>query len=236
MKILLSFLAVTILLPAQEFEVASIRPAKPDGNQDSDTYQGRWTIHNLSLKRLITLAWDIDTSVVIGGPNWIDSDTYDINAKIPEEYAKATREQRLHMMQALLTDRFQLTIHREGRQISGYELVVAKTGPKMAVAKPNDNGSDTSSNGTYLKATNITMEAFARRLSRNRDVEKVVVDRTGLTARFDFELEWAPVQQESDEHPSIFTAIQQQLGLKLESAKVPVDAVIIDRAEKPSEN
>jgi uncharacterized protein (TIGR03435 family) len=140
------------------------------------------------------------------------------------------------MLQALLADRFQLAVHRETRQVSGYVLVVAKTGSKMTPAKPGQDGSNTSSNGTYLKATNVTMEALARSLSGIREISKLVVDRTDLNGRFDFTMEWAPVQAESDEHPGIFTAIQEQLGLKLESAKVPVEAVVIDRAEKPSEN
>jgi uncharacterized protein (TIGR03435 family) len=80
------------------------------------------------------------------------------------------------------------------------------------------------------------MASFARSLSRIREVSKLVVDRSGLAGGFDFAMEWSPAQEESDEHPSIFTAIQEQLGLKLESGKVPVEAVVIDRAEKPSEN
>jgi uncharacterized protein (TIGR03435 family) len=236
MKILALLLATMALLPAQEFEVASIRPAKQDGNHDSDTYQGRWVAHNLTLKRLIAMAWEVDDGVVAGGPNWIDSDSYDINAKIPPEYLTTSRDLFPHMIQNLLADRFRLTIHRGPRQISGYALVQAKTGSKMASAKPSAIGSDFSSNGRYLKATSVTMEALAKRLSRNPDIGRVVVDKTGFTGTFDFELDWAPAQQDSDEHPSIYTAIREQLGLKLESAKVSIKAVVIDRVEKPSEN
>jgi uncharacterized protein (TIGR03435 family) len=236
MRILALILATASLLAAQAFEVASIRPAKDDGNQDIDTDRGRFVAHNLTLKRLIGRAWDIDESEVLGGPAWIDSDTYDINAKIPGSDGQWTREKVLNMLQSLLADRFQLAVHRETRQVSGYVLAVAKTGPKMTPAKPGPDDSNTSSNGTYLKATNVTMELLARRLSRNRDIGKVVVDKTGLTGKFDFELEWAPAQAETDDHAGIFTALQEQLGLKLESAKVPVEAVVIDRAEKPSEN
>jgi uncharacterized protein (TIGR03435 family) len=236
MKILALLFAMMAPLPAQEFEVASIRPAKQDGNHDSDNYQGRWVAHNLALKRLIAVAWDVDNSLEAGGPNWIDSDSYDIDANIPADYVNAPRDQFLHMIQRLLADRFRLTIHREPRQISGYALVPAKAGSKMANARPSESGSDFSSNGMHLKATGVTMEAFAKRLSRNRDIGRVVVDKTGFIGRFDFELDWAPAQQDSDEHPSIFTAIQEQLGLKLESAKVQIQAVVIDRVEKPSEN
>jgi uncharacterized protein (TIGR03435 family) len=236
MRILGLLLASTLLLSAQEFEVATVRPAKEDGDHGIDSDRGRYSFHSLTLKRLIAVAWDIDDSEVRGGPPWTGSASYDINAKMPDSQAKWTPEQRQHMLQALLADRFQLAVHRETQQVAGYVLGVAKTGPKMTTAKPGQDGSSTSSDGRYLKATNLTMEGLARRLSRNQDIGKVVVDKTGLTGKFDFELEWAPAQAESDDHPGIFTAIQEQLGLKLESAKVPVDAVIIDRAEKPSEN
>lgn len=234
MKTAALLLVMAAWLPAQEFEVASIHVAKDDGDHDNDVDQGRWVAHNITLKRLVAIAWDVDESVVSGGPNWLDSESYDINAKI--SLPKWTRDQFLQMMQSMLADRFQLTTHREARQISGYALVAAKGGPKMAMAQAQDDSSDFSTHNQYLKATNVTMGAFARRLSRNRDIGKVVVDRTGLAGRFDFELEWAPAQAESDDHPGIFTAIQEQLGLKLESAKAPVEAVIIDRAEKPSGN
>ncbi len=224
------------LLSGQEFEVASIRPAKDDGNRDNDTYQGRWVTHNLTLKRLISMAFDVDQDAVIGGPAWVGADSYDINASIPAEYPKWTRDQFRHMQQNLLMDRFKLLVHREPRQIPGYTLVQAKSGPKMAAAKPDEGDSDFSSGSNTLKATNVTMDSFARSLSRIREISKMVVDRTGLAGRFSFTLEWAPTQAESDDHPSIFTAIQEQLGLRLESAKVPVEAVVIDRAEKPSEN
>ncbi len=236
MRALALILAAASLMAAQEFEVASIRPAQDDGHHDSDTSQGRFVVHNLTLQELIARAWDVDESVVGGGPGWVDSQGYDINAKISAEYPKWTAEQFRHMLQSLLADRFQLAVHRETRQIGGYALVTAKGGAKMAVAKPNDNGSDFSSHNYHLDATNVTMEGFARRLSRNRDIGKVVIDRTGLKGHFEFELEWAPAQAESDDHPGIFTALQEQLGLKLESAKVPVQAVVIDQAEKPSEN
>jgi uncharacterized protein (TIGR03435 family) len=237
MRKLALVLWVTTAALGQEFEVASIRLAKDDGKRDNDVYQGRWVTHNLTLKRLISMAFDVDEDAVAGGPAWVGSDSYDINAKIPAEYQNWTREQFRHMQQSLLAHRFGLKVHREPRQISGYALVQVKTGPKMAAAKPNDDkDSDFSSGSNTLKAANVTMESFARSLSRIREISKLVVDRTELAGSFDFMLDWSPAQAESDDHPGIFTALQEQLGLKLESAKVPVDAVIIDRAERPSEN
>jgi uncharacterized protein (TIGR03435 family) len=154
-----------------EFEVASIRPAKQDGDHDLDTDKGFFRTHNLTLKRLIASAWEIDTAQVFGGPNWIDSDSYDIAARIPAEFAQQTREKVPEMIQRLLADRFQLVIHREPREVSAYALVVGKKGPKMERAKGDEKGSSTTASDTYLTAKNVTMEAFARRLSRNRDIE-----------------------------------------------------------------
>ena len=237
MKKLALLLVVATLTVAQEFEVASIRQATDDNDRSSDVDNGRYRVHNLTLKTLISRAWDVDESEVSGGPNWVDSDVWDINAKIPAEYAtKRSQDQFLHMVQQLLADRFQLVIHREQRQISGYALVAGKSGQKMTTSKQSGDGSGFSSHNMHLKATNVTMEAFARRLSRDRDIGKLVVDRTGLTGKFDFELEWSRGDDPLDDRPSILTALQVQLGLKLESAKVPIQAVVIDRAEKPQEN
>jgi uncharacterized protein (TIGR03435 family) len=221
-----------------EFEVASIRRAIDDGNHDSSTNESLYRTHNLSLKRLIAAAYEIDLRQIYGGPNWVDSDSYDITAKFHKD-AALTHEKVLQMLQSLLADRFQLVIHRELRQASGYELVVGKKGTKMEQAKLDEKSSDIHSNNSHMIAKNVTMESFARNLSRNHDVGELVVDKTGLTGGFNFELDWSPERPDSkpdaspDDRPSIFTALQEQLGLKLESAKVPVPAIVIDRAAKP---
>jgi uncharacterized protein (TIGR03435 family) len=242
MRLFALLLTTALALPAQEFEVATIRPAKQDGNRDVDAYGSRFEGHNLTLKRLVGMAWDVDDSHVVGGPNWIDSESYDINAAIPAGYAPPTRDQLLHMLQSLLAERFRLAVHRESRLVSGYALIVTKSGSKMTSGKPNEQDGDFHSTANHLKATNVTMEAFARRLSRNRDIGRTVVDKTGLTGKFDFDLDWAPAQlspTQSDQlvdRPGIFSALQEQLGLKLESEKVSILAVVVDRAEKPSGN
>jgi uncharacterized protein (TIGR03435 family) len=240
MKYLTLLLMIAGAAAAQEFEVASIRPAVDDGGHDSDSDGGFYKIHNLTLKRLIADGWQVDVGTISGGPNWAESDGFDINARIPREPG-ATKEEALHeMTRNLLIDRFRLAIHREPRQMAGYELRVAKKGSKMEPARAEQDGSESNSNGSHLGATNYTMEALARRLSRNRDVGKVVVDKTGLKGGFNFALDWTPQSAESardsspDEPPAIFAAIQEQLGLKLESAKVTIQAIVIDRAQKPA--
>ena len=198
--------------------------------------RGLFRTHNLTLKRLVAMTWEVDDQQVLGGPKWIDSDSWDINAKIPMKFAQRTRDTVPRMIQALLDNRFHLRIHREQRQVAGFYLVVAKNRPKITIAKASEKGSHFNSINTHLTATNVTMEGFAKRLSRDRDVAKIVVDQTGLTGTFDFELNWARADDTSAERPVIFTAIQEQLGLKLEPAKVPIEAVVIDGAEKPTEN
>ena len=191
--------------------------------------------HNLTLKRLIAQAYDVDMRQIRGGPDWIDSTSYDINAKIPAEDSGQRREKIPLMLQSLLADRFHLAIHREPEEISGYALVVVKKGSKMLPAKPAD-GSSTNSNNNHLVAQNISMESFAKTLSHDRAVGELVVDKTGLSGGFDFELSWSEVDDQPSDLPSIFTALEDRLGLKLESAKIPVEAIVVDRAEKPGAN
>jgi uncharacterized protein (TIGR03435 family) len=250
MKTVVLSLVLASLLSAQTpdtnkkaaFEVAAIRPATDDGNHSSNSDKGLYRTHNLTIKELIARAYDVDISMVSGGPNWVDADSYDISARIPEEFAQQTREKLPQMIGSLLTDRFQLVVHREPKQVSGYTLVLARKGSKMEQAKPDEKGSGTSTNNEHLKAHNLTMEAFARYLTRNREVGMPVVDKTGLTGAFNFEMEWKPDQLQPkpdapvDDRPSLFTALQERLGLELKSAKVPIMTVVIDHAEKPREN
>jgi uncharacterized protein (TIGR03435 family) len=239
MKKALLWFALAAALPAQEFEVASIRVAKDDGSHDFDTDKGLLRIHNFTLKRLAAIAYEVDESLVVGGPSWADSDSFDITAKIPAEFVDAKPGKIPQMMQQLLAGRFQLTILRDSRQASGFALVVAKKGPKMEPGKPGAEGSHSNSNRTHLTAQNYSMQQFAARLSRMPEIGQIVVDRTGLAGRFNFELDWLPErpgqkpEAKSDDLPTIFEAVQERLGLKLESAKVPVEAVIVVRVEKP---
>jgi uncharacterized protein (TIGR03435 family) len=238
----------SLMLLAQEkpaFEVASIRISQQDDGQDIDSYQGLFRAHNVTARRLMALAYTLDMSEIVGGPKWLDSDRYDINAKIPAELAEQRPSRLPEMIESLLAERFQIQIHREQRQMPGYALVLDKKeskdkkGSKLQSSKTPEKGSDTHSNGRHLTATNVSMERFAQRLSR--EVMGVVVDRTGLKGGFDFELDWTPekfalaaVPDAADGAPSIFVALPEQLGLRLESTKVAVSAVIVDRAEKPT--
>jgi uncharacterized protein (TIGR03435 family) len=227
-----------------EFEVASIRPAKQDGHRSIHDDGELVRVHSFTLKSLVADAYNVDLRQIVGGPNWVDSDSYDITAKIPAEYISGRRSEKRLMMQALLTDRFQLGIHRAPMEISGYALVVAKKGPKME-RSTKGGGADSSinTNDGDMRAENVTMKDFANMLSRTLEVGKLVADQTGLNDRFNFELKWdttnplaGNADAASSDRPSIFTALQDRLGLKLEPAKIQVEAIVIDHAEKPGEN
>lgn len=245
MKTIILGVALGSALVAQtrpEFEVASIRMVKDDGSHSSDSDRSFLKTHNLSLKRLIANAYEVDISEVLGGPSWADGDGFDIRAKIPEDAVEQRRTLLPLMLQSLLADRFHLVITRERKEVSGYALVVGKKGIRMSPSKPGQDGSHTSSHNTHLVAGNVTMEDFAKTLSRDRDVGMLVVDKTGLSGRFNFELDWKPDALEgkpeasNDDRPTIFTALQEQLGLHLESAKIPVQTIVIEKAEIPGDN
>jgi uncharacterized protein (TIGR03435 family) len=227
-----TFILFSALLAAQTptFEVASIRVSDQDNKHSSNTTKGLFRTHNVTVRSLIMRAYDVLGEEITGGPDWVGSVGFDINAKIPAEFVE-DRKSIPVMIQGLLAERFGLAIHREPREASGFFLVTAKKGPKMTPAKDTTNGS-TNTQNTHMVAKNTTMEDLARFLSR--DQERIVVDKTGLTGGFDFELEWA--ENPTDDRPSMVTALQEQLGLKLEAAKVPYSAVVIDKAVKPEAN
>jgi uncharacterized protein (TIGR03435 family) len=227
------------------FEVASIKPTEETGRSMNLNRApgGRFTTRNTGLKMLMTFAYDVRPHQISGGASWIDSEGFDIVAKA--EAAEPTIEQFRGMMQKLLADRFQLTFHRETKEMPVYALVLAKNGPKLRVS---DKDQTTIQGGrgqvTYQKCS---MAFFAQNLSPR--LGRTVLDRTGLKGEFDFTLE-ATIEDEIRKRveageasassepvgPTIFTALQEQLGLKLESTKGPVEILVIDRAQKPSGN
>jgi len=263
--------------PAPQFEVASIKPAAPDqrGMFTRIAPGGRVNINNMPLKEMMVLAWRIQSYQISGGPSWIESARYDISAKAE---SNPKQDELPLMFQALLTERFQLKLHHETKELPIYALVLAnkdsKLGPQLTESKegsctpfdpakppppPNPGKPQTLGCGgimmgpTGLTATSAPIDQMIPVLSRI--LERTVVDQTGLKGKFDLTLHWtpdpsqglqpppgslppgAPQPPPADPNgPSIFTALQEQLGLKLESQKGPVDMIVIDSVEKPSEN
>jgi uncharacterized protein (TIGR03435 family) len=247
---------------APVFEVAAIKLNNSgSGSSSSNTNNGRFTATNVSLKNLMQYeAYDIPASRILGGPKWLDSTRFDIEAKMDDAEAaqlkaldyEHRRIQAQAMFQQLLAERFQLKVHSETRELPVYALVVTKKGAKLQPAKDITGNAGTSSNshgsGVQFTATGQTVEQLAQSLASAaaRDLGREVIDKTGIEGKFDVALNWTrdtaatsvagPDSTSQDSGPSIFTAIQEQLGLKLEPAKGPVRVLVIDHVEMPSEN
>jgi len=241
------------------FEVATIKPSKPDARGNS-ILVGRggtnlFTTTNTSLAELIVFAYGLHPRQVTGGPAWMESDKFDLSAK-PDREGIPNVEQLKTMLQMLLAERFQLMFHRDKKELSVYAIGLAKTGPKLAKTQGKGNLPGFGGRGPgNIMVFNSSIEEFAGFL-QSRIVDRPVVDQTGLTDRYDFQLKWtpdslqaaaaanappgapppAPPADNADAPPDLFAAIQQQLGLKLEATKAPVEVLVIDRVEKPSEN
>lgn len=276
-----------------KFEVASIKRSKSFDmrhmmvrimNRPDD---GRFYATNVTAKLLLRLAYDVHDSQIIGGPEWISSELFNIQAKADSATdaelkklnpldAKLLKEQ---MLQELLADRFKLKIRHETRQLPVYALEVAKNGPKLEEAKDvpagpadgEDSGGPGLKRGVRMMMSNngeqnldfedSTIAMFVRILSQS--LGRTVVDKTGLAGRYNFKLHWAsdmgrmvmggpgglgpmpggnagpstgPAPPPAPSGPSIFTAIQEQLGLRLKPEKGPVPVVVIDQIESPSAN
>lgn len=265
MILLTSISATAQPQPKLEFEVASIKPnATGENGMRIQTTPGRYIAKNLTARALIMNAFNVKDFQIGGGPAWIASDRFDVDAKTgnaddPED-AKSTKAEMLakadqirSMMQSLLADRFKFKMHEESKEAPAYALVVGKNGPKL---KPAEGGAEARQmmrmGRGQLSAKKITMDSLASQFSNM--VGRPVVNKTGLSGEYDVDLEWTPDSGQAagpigggptagdapppvdSSGPSIFTAVQEKLGLKLEGTKAPVKVIVIDSIEKPSEN
>jgi len=216
---------------AASFDVASVRRSDPTPpvRSNSRFEPGRLTCENIRLKDLISRAYDVKKYQIVG-PDWLDSETYNIIATMPPD----TSVERVQLMlQSLLTSRFQLSLHRETKEQPVYALVIGKAGLKLQEIPLSRGG--TKSTPGKIEAHSQNMARFTSLLSNF--IDRPVIDETGLHGFYDFNLEWSPASKTDPDGPSIYTAVQEQLGLKLEPRKAPIEMLIIDRAEKiPTEN
>jgi uncharacterized protein (TIGR03435 family) len=234
------------------FEVAAIKPTPPDFQGGRFiTMQGgnRFVARNHTLKTLVAAAYNLNPRAISGGPAWSDADHFDILASTPGA-VRPTLDQQMAMLRKLLADRFELAVHRTQKEMPVYALTLAKNGPTMKESTAPPDAQPVLINSIFpdrvvLPARNATMAQFASMMQR-AVLDRPVVDKTGLTAKYDFDLEWAPDETQfsgrvtvvASEPPKLdlFAAVQQQLGLRLESSKGLVDVLVIDRAGRPSAN
>ncbi len=252
MRALILSLVSSCCIAQTAFDVASIKPnlSGAEGGSIRLTPGGRLVAQNASLRQLITAAWDVRDFQLFGGPPWMASGRFDIEARAGGNPAP---EQMSQMLQTVLADRFQLKVHREKKDLSIYRLTFAKGGSKLQPAKAECTpmipppttfdpatlrpcGGFNSNIGMMLGGA-VSTAKFAATLSRI--LGRTVVDETALDGSYDISLHWTPDDAPSPANsadPSFFTALQEQLGLRLESGRGPVEVLVVDQAEKPSEN
>jgi uncharacterized protein (TIGR03435 family) len=243
--------------PKPQFEVATVRPNKSgeSGASIGPRPGGRLNGTNQTARNLIRNAFNLQPFQLIGGPDWMDSDRFDIVAKAADADLDAKGmlagpQEYMLRLQSLLEDRFKMVTHWETRELPVYALVVAtegKLGPALKVhagdcdrarigGTPPTSKCGTRTNmtpaGGQVSGIGISMLTFARNLSGATG--RNVIDKTGLVGGYDFELTFIPDQTADTTGPSLFTAIQEQLGLKLESQRAPVEVLVIDRLETPT--
>lgn len=239
MRFALILLGPGILSAQLSFEVASVRPAPPgEMNRISvqmSTDEGRLSYNNPSLSDLIAIAYSVQHRQ-ISGPDWINDRRFDIEAKYP---AGAKESQVPEMLRSLLAERFGLRLHEEAKEMSIYSIEIGKSGPKMKKAETSGNFSANRTKALSHIVATTTLENLADNLSGQLD--RPVVNKSGLEGAWTIDLQWlndagtAPVDDATA--PSIFTAMQEQLGLKLTPTRGPVRILVIDRCEKsPTDN
>jgi uncharacterized protein (TIGR03435 family) len=230
----LALIAATCLGQTQ-FEVASVR-AVPAGKQGltaiSPSGAASFAARNITLEVLIELAYGVDENQIAGKPGWLALEYYDVSAK-PEGAGGLTYQQLRQPLQRLLEQRFHLATHFDTKEIPGYALVAAKGGAKLKPSQGEASQPNILPDG--IRARGIPVATLASMLAR--PAGRPVVDKTGIEGNFDITLKYAPENPADSSLPSMFTALQEQLGLKLEPHKIPQRILVIDRVEKtPVEN
>jgi uncharacterized protein (TIGR03435 family) len=236
------------------FEVASIKPSDPGagGTQIGLSPGGTFNAKNVTLKALIQNAYEVRDFQISGGPGWLDTQRYDIVAKgqdtgvSEDDVRKMTDVQRnllkenlVSRVRTLLAERFELKVHRETKEMPVYALVITKAGAKIQVGDgPPANSLSVrrdDAGKSAVTAQGVPLASLVKLLSNQ--VGRTVLDQTGLKGNYDFKMTFAPdLAATETDGPSIFTALQEQLGLRLDAQKGPVEVLVIDSAQKASEN
>jgi uncharacterized protein (TIGR03435 family) len=231
---------------APAYDVVSVKPHQPgDGSMSWGPTRDGYIAKNVMVVLLIRDAYNLTKlDQILGLPGWAMDARFDLQAKMDEDTASALArlphdqqwQQRQLMLQAALADRFKLKVHRESRMLPVYALVVAKGGSKL---KPSHGGEGWWSwSGPAINVHAEPASMLAMCLSKLPEIDRTVVDRTGLAGDYDVDLKWTPEDEQAqpDAPPTVFTAIEEQLGLKLVPSKGPVDVILVDHVERPSPN
>jgi uncharacterized protein (TIGR03435 family) len=254
MQLAVAAFAQTAATPAPlVFEVSTVKENTTGGGGSRSNFNdGRYVATNILLKNLMQYsAFDLPEARILGGPKWLGSQRFDIEAKLDGDsfnrMQKMNRDERNMarkvLFQQLLIDRFKLKFHWETRELPIYALVAAKNGPMLEKTKEPGDGASTSASDGKITAKNVSLAEIARTLTQelSRELGRVVVDKTGIAGKYDIAIKWTPDNGDTsassaDNGPSIFTAMEEQLGLRLESSKGPVQVLVIDQLEMPSDN
>lgn len=225
------------------YDVVSIKPHQPgDRNLSFGPTDQGYAAKNIMVSFLVQYAYNLKPDQISGLPGWTSVDRFDLEAKVDEQTAAELNElspdermrQRERMMQTVLADRFKLQVHHGAKEQPVYDLVIAKGGCKLKLS-PSGGSSKMMTGSGRIVMQAMPIGALIDNLSSSAG--RIVVDKTGLGGSYDFTLQWAPEGADpSDPRPSFFTALEEQLGLKLVSSTAPVDILVIDHIERPSAN
>jgi uncharacterized protein (TIGR03435 family) len=235
------------------FEVATIKPNNSELPGKGINVNGRnFTTRNTSLADLIKFAYKVNEKQIVGAPDWWDKDKYDIAAVVADGAGTPSDAQWHSMMRKLIMERFKLKFHNEKKELSVYVFSVGKDGPKNLTKSLSTNflpgfGFGPDPAGMVSSAQNATMAEYADMVLQGRLMDRPVLNQTGIEGRYDFKVTFMPDESLFGGHgppvpvsdnpaPNFFTALQEQLGLKLDATKAPADVMVIDRVEKPSDN
>lgn len=236
------------------FDVATIRPSDPDSRGASGlSVEGNRIVYtNQTLEQLILIAYGLQEQQLVGAPAWLGTEKYDIDG-VPDTEGRPDLSQMQEMYRKLLAERLNLKVHMEKRDLAVYALALGKGAPKINKSQGDPNGLPTlnfkpTPQLMTLKVANATMSDFL--LQMQMLLSRPLVDQTGLKGRFDFTLKWTPDDSQLNDlgmqslatadsassQPGLFTAVQEQLGLKLDAVKAPADVLVIDKIDRPSAN
>ena len=234
-----------------KFDVVTVKPSDPARQGKGFTIRGRHVMTiNTNMNDLVTVAYGLHVKQIVGAPAWFSVDKFDIDG-VPDVDGQPNSKQLKLLIQSALTDRFKLTFHHDQKELSVYALTIGKGGPKLTetIHQPSDPSNFLFRKLGALMVTNSTMKDFCNGME-SAVTDKPVVDHTGLTARYDFTLNWTPDEsqfealggykppttEDPNAPPALSTAMQEQLGLKFEAVKAQAEVFVIDHVEKPAAN